>query len=265
MYQESFLIERLWPNEAHTGLARNHGLSLLTEMESVEDSARVSLVVIRVAVAAIILTALTSQLIFTWRIYAGVPRYLIKYFSFFTVQSNLMASGSLLLGAWYGLRRGQGPPRFAVFRCGVAVYMTVTAVVYHMPFNVITLDQPVTVTWANNVLHLVAPAYLLVDFLLAPGRTHVRWNRFWIIMTYPVGWLVYTMVRAPLVDWYPYPFLNPRFSQDGNLSVAGYLVVIAVFIAAVSLVMILLSRLPLPWRFGSRAPAIGRADVRFEH
>ncbi|WP_346233639.1 Pr6Pr family membrane protein [Parafrigoribacterium mesophilum] len=232
-------------------------------MESVENSARVTLVVIRVSMAAIILTALVAQLVFTWRIYAGVPRYLIKYFSFFTVQSNLMASGSLLLGVWYALRRSQGPFQFAVFRCGVAVYMIVTSVVYHMPFNVITLDQPVTVTWANTVLHLVAPAYLLVDFLLAPGRTHVRWNRFWIIMTYPVGWLIYTMVRAPLVDWYPYPFLNPRFSQEGNLSVAGYLVVIALFIAAVTLIMIGLSRLPLPWRTESRAPAVGRPDVRF--
>jgi hypothetical protein len=236
---------------------------LLTEMESVEDSARVTLVVIRMAMAALILTALVSQLVFTWQIYARVPRYLIKYFSFFTVQSNLMASGSLLLGAWYGLRRSHGPAQFAVLRCGVAVYMVVTSVVYHMPFNVITLDQPVTVTWANTVLHLIAPAYLLVDFLLAPGRTHVRWNRFWIIMTYPVGWIIYTMVRAPLVNWYPYPFLNPRFSQEGNLSVAGYLVVIALFIAAVDLVMIGLSRLPLPWRTGSKSPALSRAGVRF--
>jgi hypothetical protein len=245
------------------GRFRHHGLSLLTEMESVEDSARVTLVVIRIAMATVILSALVTQLIFTWQIYARVPRYLIKYFSFFTVQSNLMASGALLLGAWYGLRRSQGPAQFAVLRCGVAVYMIVTSVVYHMPFNVITLDQPVTVTWANTVLHLIAPAYLLVDFLLAPGRTHVRWNRFWIIMTYPVGWIIYTMVRAPLVSWYPYPFLNPRFSQEGNLSVAGYLVVIALFIAAVDLVMIGLSRLPLPWRTRSTTPALSRAGVRF--
>jgi hypothetical protein len=78
-----------------------------------------------------------------------------------------------------------------------------------------------------------------------------------------VGWIIYTMVRAPLVDWYPYPFLNPRFSQEGNLSVAGYLVVIALFIAAVDLVMIGLSRLPLPWRIRSTAPAMSRADVGF--
>ena len=80
------------------GSFSKRGISLHMEMESVEDSARLSLVVIRILVAAIILTALVSQLVFTWQIYARVPRYLIKYFSFFTVQSNLMASGSLLLG-----------------------------------------------------------------------------------------------------------------------------------------------------------------------
>ena len=233
-------------------------------MDSVESSARVTLVVIRISMAGLIVAALVSQFIFTWQIYARVPRYLVKYCSFFTVQSNLIACGCLLLGAWYALRRSSGPAQFAVLRCAVTVYMVVTSAVYHMPFNVITLDQPVTVTWANTVLQLIAPTYLLVDFLLAPGRTHVRWNRFWIIMTFPVGWIIYTMVRAPLVNWYPYPFLNPRFAQDGNLSVAEYLVVIALFIAAVDLAMIGLSRLPLPWRIRSTVPAVSRAEVRFE-
>ncbi len=25
---------------------------------------------------------------------------------------------------------------------------------------------------------------------------------------YPIGWLVYTLVRGAIVDWYPYPFLD---------------------------------------------------------
>jgi hypothetical protein len=231
-------------------------------MENRVEWARGTLAAIRISVAGVILAALISQLVFTWRIYAGVPRYLIKYLSFFTVQSNLMAAGMLVLAAWYGVRRMNGPTQFAVLRCGVTAYMVVTSVVYHMPFNVITLDQPVTVTWANTMLHLVAPAYLVVDFLLAPGRSVVRWNRFWIIMTYPVGWIVYTMVRAPLVNWYPYPFLNPRFSTEGNLSVAGYLALIALFIALVDFVMIGLSRLPLPWRGRTNARAARTAGVR---
>jgi hypothetical protein len=230
-------------------------------MENRVEWARGTLAAIRISVAGVILVALVSQLVFTWRIYAGVPRYLIKYFSFFTVQSNLMAAGMLLLAAWYGLRRMNGPAQFAVLRCAVTGYMVVTSVVYHMPFNVITLDQPVTVTWANTMLHVIAPAYLVVDFLFAPGRSVVRWNRFWIIMTYPVGWIIYTMVRAPLVDWYPYPFLNPRFSVEGNLSVAGYLAVIAVFIALVDLIMIGLSRLPLPWRVHTNVRVVRSAGV----
>jgi hypothetical protein len=213
----------------------------------VQATARRVFALVRLAVAGIVVAALLSQLFFTWSIYAGVPRYLIKYASFFTVQSNAFAVGVLLLAAWYGWRAQEDPPRLGLLRCSATVYMIVTSAVYHMPFNVITLDQPISVTWANEVLHFAAPVYLLLDWLLAPGRQRVAWGRYWVIMSFPVAWIVYTMVRAPLVGWYPYPFLNPRFTAHGNLLVAGYIAAIAAFISMVDLAMLASSRLPVLW------------------
>jgi len=63
----------------------------------------------------------------------------------------------------------------------------------------------------------------------------------WIIVVYPIIWVIYTMVRGPLTQnevlgqpyWYPYPFLNPNLSANGYFSVIFYIVLIAMVILAV--------------------------------
>lgn len=57
-------------------------------------------------------------------------------------------------------------------------------------------------------------------------------------MIYPIVWVFYTLIRGPFTPnevtgdsyRYPYPFLNPNLSQNGYLSVAFYVIVIAVVI-----------------------------------
>jgi hypothetical protein len=200
--------------------------------------------VIRIVAAAFIIAALVAQLQYTWGFYSGVPNYLVKYLSFFTIQSNLLSAIALLIGAWYGFERDDDPHEFSVIRGAVTTYMIVTAGVYYQPFRAITLDQPITLPWANFMLHVVAPAYLLFDWVLAPGRQVIPWRRLWVIMLYPVSWIVLTLVRAPTINWYPYPFFNPKYAEDGYGTVALYIGVIAVFMIAVDAVVVALSRLP---------------------
>ena len=200
--------------------------------------------VIRLVAAAFILAALVAQLEYTWDFYSGVPNYLVKYLSFFTIQSNLLAMIALVIGAWYGFAQNDDPHVFSIIRGAVTTYMIVTAGVYYQPFRSFTLDQPITLPWANFVLHVAAPAYLLFDWVLAPGRQPIPWRRLWVIMLYPVSWIFLTMVRAPTINWYPYPFFNPKYGEDGYGTVALYIGVIAVFMIAVDAVVVALSRLP---------------------
>jgi hypothetical protein len=36
-----------------------------------------------------------------------------------------------------------------------------------------------------------------------------------------VAWLAYTLVRGPIVDWYPYPFVDPREGVPALLAYLG--------------------------------------------
>ena len=46
----------------------------------------------------------------------------------------------------------------------------------------------------------------------------------------PAAYLVYSLIRGPIVDWYPYPFLNPD-EVGGYGGVAAYAVGIAALAA----------------------------------
>jgi hypothetical protein len=79
----------------------------------------------------------------------------------------------------------------------------------------------------NTVVHTIFPLAVIADWLIDPPaqRIGARASLWWL--AYPIGWLVYTMIRGPIAGWYPYPFLDP--ANGGYGSVAVYAVGIFAF------------------------------------
>ena len=174
----------------------------------------------------------------------------VNFFSFFTIQSNLIAAVMLTVGAILLLRSvGTDPRWFAWWRASAATYLATTGIIYNTLLRGIELPQGLTVVWSNEVLHVVMPLILVVDWLAAPGRRRLRWGVLGVILAYPLLWAVYTMVRAPFVfsdamqryGWYPYPFLDP--ANGGLASVAVFIALISGAIAAVGAGVIAVSRM----------------------
>ena len=101
------------------------------------------------------------------------------------------------------------------------------------------------IPWSNEVLHLIAPAFMLIDLVIAQSRQKIRWSALAVISAFPLAWCVYTLVRGPLIispltgerPWYPYPFLNP-FADGGWASVLVYVAVIAVAVLAIGAMVV---------------------------
>ncbi len=130
---------------------------------------------------------------------------------------------------------GAEPVALATALAWVSTYMLVTGVVYNLLLRGIPL-QPETVPWSNEILHVWGPLFLLFDLFLGPCRRRLGWRAALGAAIFPVAWIVYTLLRAPLITnpttgapyWYPYPFLDPN--TDGWGSVVVYVIVIAVVI-----------------------------------
>ncbi len=132
----------------------------------------------------------------------------VNVFSFFTIQSNLLALFVLV-----GLEFRPDTTVFRLMRAirpGVVLYMAMTGVVYAVLLAPASADVGLTAKWVDTIVHEIAPLVIVADwFLSPPERTPVladipRWIAF------PVAWLAYTMIRGSIAHWYPYPFLDPR-------------------------------------------------------
>lgn len=157
-----------------------------------------------------------------------------NFFSYFTVQSNLLGAAVFLAGAGFLLTRGALPRRLDLARGGPVVYLAVTCVVFALLLEDTATENAFQVYWADRILHLIFPVAVVLDWLLAPPRVRIAPAHAAAWLAYPVAWLVYTLIRGGNVDWYPYEFLDP--GRDGTLAVAGYCVGIAVFFGLVAAV-----------------------------
>jgi hypothetical protein len=166
-----------------------------------------------------------------------------NYFSFFTILSNI-AAALVLAGAGLRVFRRRGtdapePAALAIAFLCVTTYLVTTGVVYNILLRAISIG-PDTVGWANEVVHVGAPLYLLADLLFGPRHPALRWRAAFAAVVFPLAWIAYTLVRAPIITaphsgtpyWYPYPFLDPH--EGGWSSVTAYIVAIALGIVAVA-------------------------------
>jgi len=206
----------------------------------------------RLAAAALTLAAIIAQLQLTLSNAASastewgshLPTVATNFFSFFTIQSNLLAAVVLTIAGVWALRQreaaAQEPGGLALALTCASTYMIVTGVVYNLLLRGIPLLPGATVPWSNEVLHVVAPLFLLADVLFAPRRRALPWSAVLIAAIYPIVWVVYTLTRSELIIspttgdpwWFPYPFLNWHVIGFG--AVALYVVGIAAAIIAVA-------------------------------
>ncbi|MFB9311166.1 hypothetical protein BJY17_003018 [Agromyces hippuratus] len=210
---------------------------------------------IRVAAAAGIVIAIVAQFVTSLSMLPNPGLFVINFLSFFTILSNALSAIVLLIGAWFAFRAPADPVWFNLTRASVVTYMATTFVVYNLLLRDISLDQATTLPWSNEILHVWAPLYVVLDWVLAPGRRTIAWKRIWTIAIFPIIWVVYTMIRGAIVGWYPYPFLDPNIAPGvGYDGVTVYVIAIASFILLVGAGIIGISRSAWPYRAASEEP-----------
>jgi len=223
--------------------------------------------------AAAIVAAITAQLAKSigtaTELGRDVTTTIANFFSFFTILSNAATAIVLVWAAVWFFTRGRSaaaePSTLALALAGVSTFMIITGIVYNTLLRQIVLEQgSAPIPWSNEVLHLVGPLFLLADVFVGPLRRALPWRSLWAIVAFPILWVVYTMIRGPLVTnpvsgdpyWYPYPFLNPN-NPGGWLPVIVYVVVIALAILAVGTFVVWWGRR----RGEAAAGAIGDAEA----
>ena len=163
-----------------------------------------------------------------------------NFWSFFTIQSNVLGAVVLLVAAWRINEPGHSTT-FDLIRGAAVVYLSTTGVVYGLLLAGYQEALQTTIPWVDTVLHRVMPIVMVADWLIDPPsrRIELRDAATWLL--YPFVYMVYSLIRGPLVDWYPYPFLDPG-AVGGYAVVALYGVGIAAGVSLFIWLVVLLSR-----------------------
>ncbi len=140
-----------------------------------------------------------------------------NFFSFFTIQSNIIGVAALF--ALVLVPRARRSPTFDAARGAAVLYMAITGVVFALLLSGLQEELQTTIPWVDFVVHKLMPIVLVADWLVDPPRHRLpRWTVL-IWLSYPLAWLGYTLVRGETVDWYPYPFVDvTKLGYDGVLA-----------------------------------------------
>lgn len=172
--------------------------------------------VYKLAVAALVAVAVVVQ--FMHGIAVNPTFSTANFFSFFTIQSNIL--GALvfgLTGAWY--LRGKDANKILLLRGAATLYMSVTGIVYVLLLSGLEQSLQTPIPWVNFTLHYLFPIIAFADWLIDRPTRAIRFKESLWWLAFPVMYLAYSLIRGPLVNWYPYPFLNPANGGYGAVAI----------------------------------------------
>ena len=192
---------------------------------------RAALAAFRAIVAIVVLVAIGYQVILN--VQSGLFRPL-RFFAFFTILSNGFAA---LLWLWLAARWQTRPTRTTdLLRGAATVYLVVTFVVVVILLGGAELQ--IADPRVDFVVHKLFPVLAVIDWILDPPRTDLRYRDVALWLAFPLIWIALTLLRGAADAWYPYPFLDP--DNGGYRSVAYHVVaILAGFLVAAGIIVAL--------------------------
>lgn len=156
----------------------------------------------------------------------------LRFFSYFTVQSNLLV---IATSATLALRPQRDGRIWRVLRLDGLVGITVTLIVYHFLLAPI-LDLHGINAVTDVGFHYVTPILAITGWLLFGPRRRITGGVLAAMLIWPVLWFGYTLAHGAIAGWYPYPFIDAAaLGHAAALTNAGLITLLLLGIAGLFL------------------------------
>ncbi|MGY2067620.1 Pr6Pr family membrane protein [Blastococcus sp. SYSU DS0619] len=175
-----------------------------TPSRSTRSAARAWWAVLAVVVAASVGTEFVLHLADPEDPSLGVAERIVRFFSYFTVQSNL-----LVLAAVLPLVRDPGHDGrlWRVVRLASLLGITITGIVYAVVLA--PLHDPAGIdAWTNAGEHYASPVMTVVGWLVLGPRPRIDGAVVARALLWPVAWIGWILAQGTVTGWYPYDFMD---------------------------------------------------------
>lgn len=163
----------------------------------------------------------------------------LRFFSYFTVQSNILVA---VVTGYLALDPRRDGPVWRVARADAVVAITVTGLVHWFLLRPL-LNLTGLNALADSLLHLVVPLLAVFGWILFGPRPRTDRDTVLRALAWPVVWFGYILVLGVVTGWYPYPFLEvPELGYPRVLLTA--LGVTILFLVLSALLLLLDRQLP---------------------
>ena len=160
----------------------------------------------------------------------------INVISYFTVLCNSLIAISLTFSTFFR------KTKFGFFfsntsvQTAVALYIFIVFLVYNIVLRGIW-NPTGWQLFLDNMLHVIIPiSFILYWVLFIKGRLEWKNGLYWIL--FPTVYLIYSLIRGAIVNWYPYPFLNATVLGYEKVIINIIIMVFVFFLAGSSLIFI---------------------------
>jgi len=138
---------------------------------------------------------------------ASVPETIIRFFSFFTILTNI------LVAVYYSALAFSISSKAKYFfskpgvTTAVTVYITLVGLGYQFLLRHIWNPQGWSMV-ADELLHSVTPLYTLLIWLFRIPKENLKLSMLWSWSLYPVIYLILIVLRGAISGFYPYYFID---------------------------------------------------------
>jgi hypothetical protein len=130
----------------------------------------------------------------------------LNTFCYFTIQSNILVAITAGMLAW---RPERSSTVFAAVRLAALVGITVTFAVFHTVLSGLQ-ELAGAAAFTDFVFHTLVPLLAVAGWVAFGPRGLVSWRVAGYALLFPLLWGLFTLIRGPIVDFYPYPFIDVR-------------------------------------------------------
>lgn len=138
---------------------------------------------------------------------AGTNETIVRFFSFFTILTNILVAFSFTVLA---INIDGRISRFFLkntVQTAITLYILIVGLVY----NTVLRWQWSPQGWqriADEALHVVTPGLTLIYWVFNVQTKQLRWENAYPWLLYPFIYLLYVMIRGSFSHFYPYFFIN---------------------------------------------------------
>ncbi len=138
---------------------------------------------------------------------ASVPETVIRYFSFFTILTNILITVCFTVLLCSPL---SSPGSFfsrPSTLTALAIYITIVGLVYNGILRFLWSPQGAQ-QLVDELLHVVNPLWFLLFWVFFVPKSRLKWKNVYFWLIYPLIYIIFILVRGSFSGFYPYPFVN---------------------------------------------------------